>query len=199
MMDDKTLYAALPRLLVPWYAQNKRDLMWRNSRDPYRVWISEIMLQQTRVEAVIGYYARFLAALPDVFALAAAPEADLLKLWEGLGYYSRARNLQKAAKVLVEERNGVFPRTAAELEKLPGIGAYTAGAIASICFDQPTAAVDGNVLRVVSRVMGSETPIDEPSVKKEMTANLSAVYPTGHCGDFTQSFMDLGSGVCTPR
>lgn len=198
-MDETSLYAALPKRLVPWYAQNKRDLPWRKSREPYRVWVSEIMLQQTRVEAVIGYYARFLTALPDVFALSTVPETDLLKLWEGLGYYSRARNLQKAAKVLARAYGGVFPRTAEELRKLPGIGEYTAGAIASICFDQPVAAVDGNVLRVVSRVTGSEAPIDDPAVKKEMTAALTAVYPTENCGDFTQSFMDLGSGICTPR
>ena len=197
-MQDKEIYAGLPQLLVPWYRANKRDLPWRQSRDPYRVWLSEIMLQQTRVEAVRDRYLLFLETLPSVGALAEAPEEVLLKLWEGLGYYSRARNLHKAAKV-VAEGGGEFPRTAAELQKLPGVGEYTAGAIASICYGEQVAAVDGNVLRVVSRVLGSEKPIDDPSVKKAITESLGEVVPSEGSGDFTQSFMDLGSAVCTPR
>jgi len=197
-MREKEIYQALPMLLVPWYEQNKRDLPWRKSRDPYRVWLSEIMLQQTRVEAVRDRYILFLETLPTVNDLAAASEEVLLKLWEGLGYYSRARNLHKAAKA-VAEMGGEFPCSAAELQKLPGIGEYTAGAISSICFDEPIAAVDGNVLRVLSRVLASEKPIDDPRVKAEMTEKLTAVYPKENCGDFTQSFMDLGSGICTPR
>ena len=198
-MTKNEIYAALPDRLVTWYLTHKRDLPWRGQTDPYRVWISEIMLQQTRVEAVRGYYTRFLAALPTVKALAEVPETELLKLWEGLGYYSRARNLQKAAVLLVNERDGVFPTTAEGLRALPGIGDYTAGAIASICYGEKIAAVDGNVLRVVSRVLGSEKPIDDAKNKAEMTAALTAVYPEGRCGDFTQSFMDLGSAVCTPK
>ena len=197
-MDENGL-SALPARLVPWFAAAKRDLPWRRDREPYHVWVSEIMLQQTRVEAVIGYYERFLTALPDIRALAAAPEDKLLKLWEGLGYYSRARNLQKAARQVIERHGGIFPRNAADIRALAGIGDYTAGAIGSICFEYPTAAVDGNVLRVVSRVTGSDAPIDRPETKKKIAADLSAVYPAGHCGDFTQSLMELGATVCTPR
>ena len=197
-MDENGL-SALPARLVPWFAAAKRDLPWRRDREPYHVWVSEIMLQQTRVEAVVGYYERFLTALPDIRALAAAPEDKLLKLWEGLGYYSRARNLQKAARQVIERHGGIFPRNAADIRALAGIGDYTAGAIGSICFEYPTAAVDGNVLRVVSRVSGSDAPIDRPETKKKIAADLSAVYPAGHCGDFTQSLMELGATVCTPR
>ena len=197
-MRESELYKALPMLLVPWYEQNKRDLPWRENRDPYRVWLSEIMLQQTRVEAVRDRYLLFLATLPTVTDLAAASEEVLLKLWEGLGYYSRARNLHKAAKV-VAEAGGTFPTEVPALRDLPGVGEYTAGAIASICYDTAVAAVDGNVLRVVSRVLASEKPIDDPAVKADITKKLTAVYPQGACGAFTQSFMDLGSGICTPR
>lgn len=196
---DENVLAALPARLVPWFAAAKRDLPWRRDREPYHVWVSEIMLQQTRVEAVVGYYERFLTALPDIRALADAPEDKLLKLWEGLGYYSRARNLQKAARQILERHGGIFPRDAADIRALAGIGDYTAGAIGSICFEYPTAAVDGNVLRVVSRVTGSDAPIDKPETKKKIAADLSAVYPAGHCGDFTQSLMELGATVCMPR
>lgn len=184
--------------LLDWFAVNQRELPWRADREPYHVWLSEIMLQQTRVEAVKGYYARFLAAAPDVFALAALPEEQLMKLWEGLGYYNRARNLHKCAKEIVK-RNGNFPETKEELLKLPGIGDYTAGAIASICFDQPAAAVDGNVLRVCARVLEDDRPVDTPQFKKELTAALTAVYPKGRCGDFTQALMELGATVCLPN
>lgn len=196
---DENVLAALPARLVPWFAAAKRDLPWRRDREPYHVWVSEIMLQQTRVEAVVGYYDRFLKALPDIRALADAPEDQLMKLWEGLGYYSRARNLQKAARQIMERHGGAFPRDAADIRALAGIGDYTAGAIGSICFEYPTAAVDGNVLRVVSRVTGSDAPIDKPETKKKIGVDLSAVYPAGHCGDFTQSLMELGATVCTPR
>ena len=197
-MHEQELYKALPSLLVPWYEANKRDLPWRENRDPYRVWLSEIMLQQTRVEAVRERYLLFLSTLPTVTDLANASEEVLLKLWEGLGYYSRARNLHKAAKA-VAAAGGVFPTEVAALRALPGIGDYTAGAIASICYDTEIAAVDGNVLRVLSRVLASEKPIDDPGVKADMAKKLTAVYPRGSCGAFTQSFMDLGSGICTPR
>ena len=162
------------------------------------MWLSEIMLQQTRVEAVRGYYARFLAAAPDVFALAALPEAQLLKLWEGLGYYNRARKAQECARVIAA-RGGVWPDTVEGLLALPGIGPYTAGAIASICFERPAAAVDGNVLRVCARVLDDATPIDNAAHKTALTAALSACYPAGHCGDFTQALMELGATVCGPN
>ena len=186
----------LPGLLLPWYEQNKRDLPWRQDKDPYHVWLSEIMLQQTRVEAVKGYYARFLAALPTVQALADCDEEQLLKLWEGLGYYNRARNLQKAAKRLAAEG---FPADYEGWLALPGVGEYTAGAVASICFDRPVAAVDGNVLRVLSRVLADGSPIDEPAVKKQAKAALEAVYPTDAPGAFTQALMELGATVCVPN
>ncbi len=202
---DKTkeidrLYAALPTKLLLWYNVNARTLPWRENTDPYRIWVSEIMLQQTRVEAVIGYYNRFLAALPDLHALADCDPDRLLKLWEGLGYYSRAKNLQKAAQVIVNEFGGVFPDTVADIEKLPGIGPYTAGAVASICFERAAAAVDGNVLRIVARIMGDDTPIDNAAFKKEIAVRLTAVYPAqGQRGAFTQALMELGATVCTPK
>ena len=199
MEDAEKIYAALPEKLLPWYRENARDLPWRHSTEPYRVWISEIMLQQTRVEAVIGYYHRFMEAFPTVEALAQAEESRVLKLWEGLGYYSRARNLQKAAKLLVQTYNGIFPDTADALQKLPGIGAYTAGAVASICFERPSAAVDGNVLRVITRLTADERPIDLPAVKQEIGERLSGVYPARACGMFTQALMELGACVCTPK
>ena len=186
----------LPGLLLPWYQQNKRDLPWRKDRQPYHVWLSEIMLQQTRVEAVRGYYARFLEALPTVRDLALCPEEQLLKLWEGLGYYNRARNLQKAAKTVAETG---FPDTYEGLLALPGVGEYTAGAVASICFDRPVAAVDGNVLRVLARFLADERPITDPAVKKGAKALLEAVYPTDSPGDFTQALMELGATVCLPN
>ena len=186
----------LPGLLLPWYQQNKRDLPWRKDKDPYRVWLSEIMLQQTRVEAVKGYYARFLQALPTVEALANCDEELLLKLWEGLGYYNRARNLQKAAKIVAETG---FPDTYEGLLSLPGVGEYTAGAVASICFDRPVAAVDGNVLRVLSRYLADGRPIDDPKVKKDVKAALEAVYPAETPGAFTQALMELGATICVPN
>lgn len=189
----------LPELLLPWFAENRRDLPWRKDRQPYHVWLSEIMLQQTRVEAVKGYYDRFLQRLPTVQALAQAQEDELLKLWEGLGYYSRVRNLQKAAKIICEELSGEFPRSYESLLKLPGIGAYTAGAICSICFEQPVAAVDGNVLRVLSRFLASDAPVTDERTKKFFANELSKVYPKGHCGDFTQALMELGATVCVPN
>ncbi|MDR0840593.1 MAG: A/G-specific adenine glycosylase [Christensenellaceae bacterium] len=190
--------AALPAALLPWYAANARNLPWRADTQPYHIWLSEIMLQQTRVEAVRGYYMRFLAALPTIAHLAAAEEDFLLKLWEGLGYYSRARNLQRAARQIMELHGGAFPREYAALRALPGIGEYTAGAIASICFEQPIAAVDGNVLRVISRVTADDTPIGSISVKRQYAKALSVVYPAGQCGAFTQSLMELGATVCLP-
>ena len=162
-----------PQLLLPWYQQAHRQLPWRETTDPYRIWISEIMLQQTRVEAVRGYYARFLAALPDIQALAQCDDDTLHKLWEGLGYYSRVRNLKKAAQVIVARHSGIFPEKYEEVLALPGIGEYTAGAICSIAFNQPTPAVDGNVLRVISRITNDPTPIDLPMTKTNAKGLLS--------------------------
>lgn len=193
------LFAALPGLLLPWYAQNRRDLPWRRDKEPYHVWLSEVMLQQTRVEAVKGYYARFLDALPTVKDLANASDELCHKLWEGLGYYTRVRNLQKAARVICTEHGGVFPRDYAAVRALPGIGDYTAGAVCSICFGMPTPAVDGNVLRVISRLTADGRDMAVPAVKKEITASLARVYPAGSCGDFTQALMELGATVCVPN
>ena len=189
----------LPERLLEWYAAGHRDLPWRRDREPYHVWLSEVMLQQTRVEAVKGYYRRFLAELPDIPALAACPPDRLAKLWEGLGYYSRMRNLQKAAQVIVSAHGGVFPREYDAIRALPGVGDYTAGAIASICFGLPEPAVDGNVLRVLSRVTDDAAPVTDAAVKREYAARLREIYPAGRCGDFTQSLMELGATVCGPN
>lgn len=191
--------AELIQVLPGWFAANARKLPWRQDREPYRVWLSEIMLQQTRVEAVKGYYARFLAAVPDIPALAAADPELLHKLWEGLGYYSRVRNLQRAARLIVEEYGGVFPRDYAAIRALPGIGDYTAGAIGSICFDLPTPAVDGNVLRVMTRLTADGRCVDEPAVRRTLREALAAVYPETGAGTLTQALMELGATVCVPN
>lgn len=188
----------LPDRLLPWFAENRRDLPWRRDREPYHIWVSEIMLQQTRVEAVRGYYARFLEALPTVADLAKAPDDGLGKLWEGLGYYSRMRNLRAAAQVVQEKWNGQIPRDYDAVRSLPGIGDYTAGAICSIAFNQPTPAVDGNVLRVVSRLRNDPSPIDLPQTRQDVTARLAAIYPQD-AGDFTQALMELGATLCGPN
>jgi A/G-specific adenine glycosylase len=193
------LLEQLPGRLVPWFLRAKRDMEWRNDPTPYRVWVSEIMLQQTRVEAVKPYYDRFLAELPDIDALAAADEKWLLKLWEGLGYYRRVRNLQAAARKVMQDHGGVFPSDYDSVRGLPGIGDYTAGAILSIAFGKPFPAVDGNVLRVVSRLAASREDIDAPKTRRELTAALAAVYPEGQCSEFTQSLMELGATVCLPN
>ena len=192
------LLACLPERLLPWFYVNKRDLPWRQDREPYHVWLSEIMLQQTRVEAVKGYYKRFLDRLPTIADLAAVEEPELMKLWEGLGYYSRVRNLQKAAKVIMTEHSGEFPRNYKAIRALPGIGDYTAGAVCSICFDGKTPAVDGNVLRVLSRLLDDHSCTDEPKVKRHFSELLASVYPDA-AGDFTQSLMELGATVCLPN
>ena len=184
--------------LLPWYEKNHRDLPWRQDKEPYHVWLSEIMLQQTRVEAVKGYYTRFLDALPTVAELAVCEDDRLHKLWEGLGYYSRVRNLKKAAQVIIQQHGGIFPGEYGSVRALPGIGDYTAGAICSICFDRPTPAVDGNVLRVIARIEDNDTPIDLPARKKEVQLALAEVYPR-QAGDFTQALMELGATLCGPN
>ncbi|MDR0851683.1 MAG: A/G-specific adenine glycosylase [Clostridiales Family XIII bacterium] len=194
----------LAKRLLSWYAAHARDLPWRRDRDPYHVWISEIMLQQTRVDTVIPYYERFLIALPTMQALAAADEDELLKLWEGLGYYSRARNLQKAAKMIMDVFDGDFPPAYDEMRRLPGIGSYTSGAIASICFDLPTPAVDGNVLRVLSRLLATAGNVDAPETKKQINDMLADVYislpsQSNLRGAFTQALMELGAMICIPN
>ena len=188
----------LPIPLLLWYRENARVLPWRSHPTPYRVWVSEIMLQQTRVAAVLGYYARFLETFPTVEALAAAPEERLMKLWEGLGYYSRARNLQKAARI-VAEQGGRFPDTYQDLLALPGVGDYTASAIASAAFGRREAAVDGNVLRVAARVTGDEGDIAAPATKKRVTAALAEIIPLDAPGYFNQAMMELGATVCLPN
>ena len=195
---EQTAYEKLPEALLPWFEEHKRELPWRRDREPYHIWLSEIMLQQTRVEAVKGYYARFLDALPTIKDLAEADDELLHKLWEGLGYYSRVRNLKKAAIQIMEKHDGLFPRRYEDVLALPGIGAYTAGAICSISFGQPKAAVDGNVLRVISRLTENDTPIDLPAYKKEVQTALETVYPED-AGAFTQALMELGATVCGPN
>lgn len=195
-MEQKHIFTRLPNALLPWYRENKRQLPWREDRDPYHIWVSEIMLQQTRVEAVKEYYIRFLNQFPTIAALAEADDALLHKMWEGLGYYSRVRNLKKAAQAIMENYGSEFPRDYSKVLALPGIGAYTAGAICSIAFDQPTPAVDGNVLRLAARLLDDNTPIDTPAFKTAIQKSL--VYPA-QAGDFTQALMELGATVCGPN
>lgn len=196
--ESNTLPSSLTRALLEWYDQNARVLPWRTDKEPYHVWLSEIMLQQTGVEVVKEYYLRFLDAFPTIQALAEAEEQKVLKLWEGLGYYSRARNLMRTARIVVEKQSGRFPDTYEEILKLPGVGPYTAGAIASICYEHPIPAVDGNVVRVVTRLADIRAEVTE-AVKKHIMTLLEDIYPVGRCGDFTQSLMELGAVVCIPN
>ena len=189
----------LPIPLLLWYREHARVLPWRSDPTPYHVWVSEIMLQQTRVAAVLDYYRRFLEAAPDAAALADLPQERLMKLWQGLGYYSRARNLQKAARQIMGEHGGVFPRTYEAIRALAGVGDYTAGAIASIAFHLPVPAVDGNVLRVVARITGDEGDISSPAMKKKVTAALAPLIPLDAPGEFNQAMMELGATVCLPN
>lgn len=185
--------------LIGWFEREKRDLPWRHTRDPYAIWVSEIMLQQTRVEAVKGYYARFLAAFPTVESLAEADDERLLKAWEGLGYYSRARNLRAAARTVVEEYGGHLPPSREKLRALKGIGDYTAGSISSIAFGLPEPAVDGNVLRVLTRLLKCDKNIDRPQTKAEFAALLKHVYRPEYASALTESLMELGALVCLPN
>ena len=203
--NEKTPFSKEERLkgvtepLLYWFSQNARILPWRTDPAPYRVWVSEIMLQQTRVEAVKPYFARFMEALPDIRALAGVSEDTLMKLWEGLGYYNRARNLKKAAIEAVERYGGELPGDYEKLLALPGIGSYTAGAVASIAFGIPVPAVDGNVLRVISRLLESREDILSASVKKQMEADLRAVMPKDRAGEYNQALMEIGATVCIPN
>lgn len=196
-MPIADICAGVPALLL-WFAENGRPLPWRLDATPYHVWISEVMLQQTRIEAVIPHYEAFIRLMPDLTALAEMPEERLLKCWEGLGYYSRARNLQKAAKAVVASGESALPQTYAELIRLPGIGEYTAGAIASIAFGECVPAVDGNVLRVLSRLLNDDTDVLSPAGKKHFTAVARALVPQT-AGQFNQAIMELGETVCLPH
>jgi A/G-specific adenine glycosylase len=189
----------LSRPLLAWYAKRKRRLPWRGAADPYHVWVSEIMLQQTQVETVIPYYQRWLARFPTVQALAAAPLAEVLAQWEGLGYYSRARNLHRAAQKVVAEFGGRLPKDAAALQQLPGVGRYTAGAIASIAFNADSAVLDGNVKRVLARVFNLADDVKSPAGVKKLWALAESLVPAGRAGDFNQALMDLGATICRPQ
>ena len=184
--------------LIDWYKKSRRDLPWRRQNSAYEIWISEIMLQQTRVAAVIPYYGRFLSAFPTPAALADADDTLLMKLWEGLGYYSRARNLKRAARAIVERFGGELPRDYGALLTLPGIGDYTAGAIASIAYRIPVPAVDGNVIRVVCRLMDIRENTGIPSVQRTIAEHAASLVPADRPGDFNQAMMDLGATICVP-
>ncbi len=199
--DGEAEYGMLDEIVEPlevWYRKEKRTLPWREQRNPYYIWVSEIMLQQTRVEAVKPYFQRFIRELPDVKALAVCPEEKLLKLWEGLGYYNRVRNMQKAARIVMEQYGGVLPADAEALKRLPGIGSYTAGAVASIAYGIPVPAVDGNVLRVLARFREDSRDMTKQSVRKSVEADLSAVMPEKSPGEFNQALMEVGAVICVP-
>lgn len=190
---------AINRPLLSWYEEHARILPWREEPEPYRVWISEIMLQQTRVEAVKPYFSRFMEAVPTVCDLAEIEDDRLMKLWEGLGYYNRARNLKKAAQIVRDSYGGEMPADFESLLALPGIGSYTAGAIASIAYGIPVPAVDGNVLRVLSRVLGSREDILKPQVKKRFESDLAQTMPAGRASHFNQGLIEIGAIVCIPN
>lgn len=184
---------------MAWFAQSHRPLPWKGEKDPYKIWLSEIILQQTRVEQGLPYFEKFVQKYPTVRDLAAAPEDEVLKLWQGLGYYSRARNLHLTAKFIALELGGKFPNTFGEIKKLKGVGDYTAAAIASFAFDLPTAVVDGNVFRVLARFFGIETPTDLPAAKKEFSALANRLILKDRPGDFNQAMMDFGATHCLPK
>jgi len=198
-LEPKARLQAVIRPLLAWYESHARVLPWREDASPYRVWISEIMLQQTRVEAVIPYFERFLKELPDVAALAAVEDDRLMKLWEGLGYYNRARNLKKAAQLVMERFDGEIPSSCEKLLTLPGIGSYTAGAVSSIAYGRAAPAVDGNVLRVISRVLASREDILKQSVRRRMEQLLGGVIPEGRASQFNQGLIEIGAIVCVPN
>ena len=189
--------AFAPPLLF-WYQQNARELPWRSSTSPYRTWVSEVMLQQTQVDTVIPYFTKWMTHFPDITALASSDLQEVLSVWEGLGYYSRARNLHKAAKVVIEHYDGSLPGNIKTLEKLPGIGPYTAAAIASIAFGADEAAVDGNIRRVLSRFFDVQEPARSPEGEKKLWSLARLNLPKGRAGDYNQALMDLGATICTP-
>lgn len=197
-MNQQILEQCAEKLLV-WYRSHRREFPWRSEPSPYHVWLSEIMLQQTRIEAAMPYYYRFLEAVPDIESLAALSEDRLLKLWEGLGYYSRARNLQKAARIVCEKYGGELPADYNALLALPGIGEYAAGAIASIAFSIPASAVDGNVMRVLARLCGDDTDVLSSGAKRHFTAIADAMVPSHDPGAFNQAVMELGETICLPN
>lgn len=186
-------------IIISWYVKNKRDLPWRKTQDPYKIWLSEVILQQTRVQQGLPYYFSFVNKYPDVKKLAQAPESDILKLWQGLGYYSRARNLHSAAKTVVSDFKGKFPGSYAELKKLKGVGDYTAAAISSICFNEAQAVVDGNVYRVLSRIFGIDTPIDSTEGKKTFNTLANELISKKHPAEFNQAIMEFGAMQCVPK
>lgn len=199
MDKKKEILGAAVRPLLDWYDKNQRDLPWRRTRDPYRIWVSEIMLQQTRVGAVLEHYLAWMEALPTVEDLAAVEEERLMKLWQGLGYYSRARNLQKAAQYIVNDLGGRFPDAYEALLALPGVGDYTAGAVASIAFDRPVPAVDGNVLRVAARLANIDEDVMDPKVRQKIRGLMEDTMSRERPGSYNQALMDLGSSVCPPK
>lgn len=191
--------AEIGKRLLAWYGRNKRDLPWRRTSDPYKIWVSEVMLQQTRVETVIPYWERFIERFPTVEALAAASEEEVLKLWEGLGYYSRARNLQNAVREVHEKYGGRIPDTPEKISSLPGVGPYTSGAVLSIAYNVPVPAVDGNVFRVLSRVFLIEDDVSKPAARKKFEALAEFLIPPGEAASFNQSLMELGATLCIPK
>jgi len=199
IQDAATIKNLFRRRLAAWYGRHQRSLPWRETKDPYRIWISEIMLQQTQVDTVIPYYHRFLKSFPTVFALGAAPLQDVLKAWENLGYYSRARNIHAAARIIVDRFGGRIPDTLTEIKKLPGVGEYTAGAILSIAHEQALPAVDGNVRRILSRVFAIRKPVGDPGEQKKLRELAAILVPAGHPGDFNQALMDLGATICRAK
>lgn len=199
MKDAAKIKSLLNRRLLAWYRRNQRALPWRETCDPYRIWISEIMLQQTQVDMVIPYYHRFLKSFPSVSSLARAPQQKVLKAWENLGYYSRARNLHAAAKIISEKFNGRIPDTFEEIKTLPGIGQYTAGAILSIAYGQAYPAVDGNIRRILCRLFAIRKPVDDALEQKPLQTLAASLIPVKHPGDFNQALMDLGATICKPK
>jgi A/G-specific adenine glycosylase len=198
-MPDPKTHANFAQRLLDWFAAEARDLPWRHNHSPYRVWLAEVMLQQTQVDTAVPYYERFLARFPTVEALAAAPLEEVLKLWEGLGYYARARNLHAAARQVVAEHTGQIPDTFETLLTLSGVGRYTAGAVASIAFGQDVPAVDGNVRRVLARVFAVREDVSRSGTQRELETLAQSLLPPGHAGAFNEALMELGATVCTPR
>jgi A/G-specific adenine glycosylase len=197
--DAEKIRSLLNRKLLAWYRRKQRSLPWRKTSDPYRIWISEIMLQQTQVDTVIPYYHRFLKAFPTVFALSRAHLQDVLKVWENLGYYSRARNIHAAARIIVEKFGGRIPDDLEEIKTLPGIGLYTAGAILSIAYGQALPAIDGNVRRILCRLFAIRKPVDDAQEQKQLQKLAASLIPAKHSGDFNQALMDLGATICKAK